>query len=171
MQPRQLVVLAVRAVVPALALPKLVARRQHGETLRKEQRCQQIALLLRAQCIYGLIVCRAFSTAVPRPVMTFPIVVFFLVGIVVLFVVGYQVVEREPVMRGDEIDTGSRFPVVILIEIGAAREPFGKLGQHAFRTAPIIAHAITVFPVPFRPARWEIAHLIAALAEVPWFGD
>src|SRR5690606_3163852 len=131
MQPRQLVVLAVRVVVPALALPELVARGQHGHALRKEQRGQEIALLLRAQCIYGVIVCRAFSTAVPRPVMTFPIVVAFLVSIVMLFVVGYQVVEREPVMRGDEIDTGSRFSVVILIVIGADRDPFGTLGQHA----------------------------------------
>src|SRR5690606_26650990 len=171
MQPRQLVVLAVRVVVPALALPKLVARGQHGHTLRKEQRGQEIALLLRAQCIYGLIVCRAFSTAVPRPVMTFPIVVFFLVGIVVLFVVGYQVVEREPGSRGDGIGAGSRLPLVSLIETAAAREPFRQLGQRACRTAARRAHANTVFPVPFRPARLRIAHLIPAHAEVPWCGD
>ena len=55
---------------------------------------------------------RAFRAAVPRAVVVSSVVVVLAVRLVVLAVVGDQVGEGEPVMRGDEIDAGvGRRPV------------------------------------------------------------
>ncbi len=34
-------------------------------------------------------------------------------------------------------------------------------------TSPEIADSITVFVIPFRPARWKLAHLISARSAIP----
>ena len=37
--------------------------------------------------------------------------------------------------------------------------------------APVVAHGVAVLAVPLRPQAREVAHLVAALADVPRFGD
>jgi len=89
----------------------------------------------------------------------------------VFVVVGNQIVEGEAVMGGDEIDAGRRLAVVDLIQVGAAGEALGEFPEDTIGPAPIIAHAVAVFAVPFRPAGWELADLVAILADVPGLGD
>ncbi len=54
------------------------------------------------------------------------------------------------------------------VQVAAPREPRRQLGQHAGMPDPVPAHRVAIAPVPFGPARREVAHLIAALADVPW---
>ena len=61
-EPRQLVVLAVRVVVAALRAADLVAGQQHRRALRQEERREQVALLAPSQRVHGRVVRRR-----PRP--------------------------------------------------------------------------------------------------------
>src|SRR3954452_24121171 len=74
-------------------------------------------------------------------------------------------------MTGDEIDAGIGTAPAVFIEVAAAAEP-----RSEFRDDPAVAfpeppHGVAIFSVPFRPADGKIADLVAALAEVPGFGD
>src|SRR5207237_996400 len=67
--PRDLVVLAVRVVVAFLGPAELVSHRQHRHALRKEKRGEQVSLLLRAELEHRWLVGVTFNAAVPRPVV------------------------------------------------------------------------------------------------------
>jgi hypothetical protein len=54
------------------------------------------------------------------------------VGLVVLLVVGHEVVEREAVVGGDEVDRGDRAAAVVLVEVARAGQPGRELGIVAF---------------------------------------
>src|SRR5206468_7507742 len=85
--PRQLAVLCVDVVVAALGAAQLVTVQQHRQTLGQKQRRQEVALILLAKCDDLEVVGLSFDTAVPRPVVTLPVVVVLAVGVVVLVVV------------------------------------------------------------------------------------
>ncbi|MNI78607.1 hypothetical protein D3C73_1349960 [compost metagenome] len=102
--PADLAVLAVGIVAAALGPGELVSRQEHGRTLCKEQRGEQVAHLPIAQVDDLRVLGRPLDTAVPRPVIGVAIAVVFAVGLVVLVVVGNQVVKGKTVMRGDEVD-------------------------------------------------------------------
>ena len=93
------------------------------------------------------------------------------VHLVVLFVVGDQVIQRETIVRGDEIDAGVWASPIVLIQIGAPGEPIAHLPKAALVAFPKTANGVAIFPIPFRPKHREIPNLIAALAHVPRFGD
>ena len=58
-----------------------------------------------------------------------------------------------------------------LVEVGAAGEAVGELGERLIGAAPEVAHRVAVLAVPLRPQRREVADLVAALADVPRLGD
>ena len=58
-----------------------------------------------------------------------------------------------------------------LVEVGAAGEPVGELGQGLVLAPPEVAHRVAVLAVPLRPQGREVAHLVAAVAQVPGLGD
>src|SRR5439155_939376 len=169
--PRKLVVLAVSVVVACLRPAELVTHEQHRHALREEKGGQQVALLLRSALddtgVYGL----AFRAAVPRAVERFAVGVPFAVRGVVLLVVGDEVAQREAVVRRDEVDAGHRPARVVLVEVGASREPRRQLRDSRRFTSPEIAHCVSEPAVPFRPEGGEVADLVAALADVPWLRD
>ena len=99
------------------------------------------------------------------------VAIVFAVGLVVVVVVGDEVVQREAVVAGDEIDAGVRPAAAPFIEIAGAAEARGEFGDHAAVALPEPADRVAVAAVPFRPQRREIADLIAALAQVPGLGD
>src|SRR3990170_4553345 len=74
-------------------------------------------------------------------------------------------------MRRNKVHARIRPPSRTLVQIGAAGEAEGKLTQGLILAAPIIAHAVAVFAVPFQPQWWEVSHLVAAFADIPRFGD
>src|SRR2546428_10985223 len=119
-EPRDLVVLTVRVVVPALRASNLVAAKQHRHTLRQKQRREEVALLTRTPRLDLWIVSATFRTQIPRSVVALAIAILFTVRVVVLFVVRHQIVQREPVVRGHEIDARPRPAALVLIEGGGA---------------------------------------------------
>src|SRR5207237_7281981 len=96
-------------VVAALATAEFVARQYHRRALRKQQRAQHVALLPLAQRADRGIVGRPLDAVVPRTVVGIAVLVVLAVRLVVLVVIGDGIVQREAVMRGDEVDAGPWF--------------------------------------------------------------
>src|SRR6185503_4056 len=109
-EPRDLGVLAIAVVVAVLGAAHLVAAEQHRYALRQEQRREEVALLAPAQPLHLRIVGRTLDTAVPRSIVV--LAALLAVRRVVLLVVGDEIVEREAVVRGDEVDARVREPAV-----------------------------------------------------------
>ena len=103
--------------------------------------------------------------------MAFAVGAAFAIGFVVLVVVGNQVAEGEPVVGGDEVDAGPGMAGVGLVQIGAAGQAGGELAEGGGFAPPEVPHRIAVTAVPLRPQGGEVAHLVAAFADVPRFGD
>src|SRR5260370_2617228 len=95
----------------------------------------------------------------------------FTIGLVMFFVVADQVVQRETIMRGDEVDAGGWPAPVALVQVAGAGEPVTEIGQLTVVALPIAPHGVAIPAVPFRPARREIAYLIATLRDVPLLGN
>src|SRR6202042_50969 len=93
------------------------------------------------------------------------------VRLVVLVVVGDQVGEGEAVVGGDEVDARVGAAPAATVQVGAAGQPVGEVGEGLVGAAPVVADAVPVAAVPLRPQGREVAHLVAALAEVPGLGD
>ena len=98
------------------------------------------------------------------------VLVVLAVGLVVLVVVGDEIVQREAVVRGDEIDAGPRLAAAAVEDVGRAAEPRRQRRRRGFRS-PVIAHRVAVLVVPLRPARRKAADLVAAGTAVPRLGD
>src|SRR5690554_3982977 len=112
-----------------------------------------------------------FDAVVPGVVLVDAIAVALVVGLVVLVVVGNEVLQREAVVRGDEVDAGQRAAPVIAEQVAAAGQPVGQVVGVALVAAPEAAHRVAVLAIPLMPEQREIADLITALADVPELGD
>ena len=119
------------------------------------------------------IVGRALDAAVPGLVVVVAVAVVLAVRLVVLVVVGDQVVQREAVVRGDEVDARVRPAAVVLrrdrelpVEaIARARRPSPSSPFQKSRTLSRY--------LPFHSVQSdrEVADLVAAVADVPRLGD
>src|SRR5688500_2004755 len=168
--PADLVVLAVGIVVAVLRARELVAGQQHRRALRQEQRGEHVLHLALAQRANRLVDVRALGAVVPRAVVRVAILVVLAVRLVVLVVVGDEVVQREAVVGGDEIDAGPRLSAAAVEDVGRAAQPRRQGRRRRFGT-PVVAHRVAVLVVPLRPARRKAADLVAARAAVPRLGD
>ena len=169
--PRQLVVLAVRVVVTVLRAAQLITVQQHGGALGQQQGGQVVALLAGSQSQNGGIVRGTLLTAVPGAVVGLAVVVALTVGLVVLLVVRDQVAQREAVVGGHKVHGRERTAATVLVEIRGTGDPGRELTQAGRLATPEIAHGVTVLTVPFGPLRWEVAHLVTAGADVPRLGN
>src|SRR6516225_9915107 len=167
--PTDLVVLAVCIVVTALAATDFVSSTYHWHALRQQQRGRQIALLSLARRKNRRVVAWPLGAHIPGVVIVRTVLIIFTIRCIVLLVVADEVLESEPIVCGDEIDTRVRTPAVVLVEIAAAGEAVGEVRQLAFVPLPVAAHRITIFAIPLRPQHREIAHLISPVTDVPWF--
>ena len=133
---------------------------------RKLRRCRA------RSSMHGRVVGRPLGAAVPRPVVVAAVGAVLAVGLVVLAVVGDQVGEREAVVAGDEVDRGDRPAPAGLVQVAGAGQPGGELGQGR-RAGPRQKSRTVSRYLPFHsdPQRREVAHLVAALADVPRLGD
>ena len=99
-----------------------------------------------------------------------PSLVVLAVRLVVLVVVGDEIVEREAVVRGDEIDARPRLAAAEVELVGRGAEA-RRERPGARLAAPEVAHRVAKRIVPLGPAGREAADLIAARAAVPRLGD
>src|SRR5215468_4862873 len=169
--PGQLVVLAVRVVVAMLGAPRLVAGQEHGDALGEEEGSEEVACLALPQRVHAWIVGGSLRAAVPRGVVVGAVTVVLTVGLVVLAVVGHEVREGESIVGGDEVDAGEGTPPSLLVEIARAGEAIAEIGDLPLVALPVATNGIAVASVPLCPARGEVAHLVAALTQVPRLGD
>src|SRR5208337_3392143 len=84
------------------------------------------------------------------------------VGLIVFPLVGNQIVQREAVVTGDEVDALLGFALLVTIKVGAADVAIGKGTDGVFFGAKEVAHVVAEFAVPLAPA---IAHEAADLIE------
>ena len=103
--------------------------------------------------------------------MRFAVVVVLAVGLVVLLVVRDEVTQGEAVVGGDEVDGCHGPPPVVLVQIRRPGQARRELAERRRLAAPEVAHGVAVLAVPLRPLRGEVAHLVAAGADVPRLGD
>ena len=167
--PRGLVVLVVGVVVATLGPPELVTHGAHRHPVRQGQQAPGVAQLPPAQLEH--LVRRAvvaLPPAVPRAVVVGAVVVAVPVGLVVLAVVGDEVVQREPVVTGHEVDAVQRGGE----EVGAALDPQPQRLDHARLGPQEAADVVTEAVVPLQPplARPGRSQLVAT-GGVPRLGD
>ena len=112
----------------------------------------------------------ALGPAVPRPVVVGAVAVVLEVGLVVLVVVRDEVGEREPVVRGDEVDRRGGPAAVVRYR---SLEPASRSAKSAADAWPRQKSRIDVpvDAVPLGPEHREVADLVAAGADVPRLGD
>ena len=169
--PGDLVVLTVGVVVASLGPAQLISVADHGHALTEQDGGQEVAGLAMTQLGDRRVVGGPFGAAVPGAVVVAAVGVALEVGLVVLLVVGDQVVHREAVVGGDEVDAGHRGAPGVLIEVGGTGDAGGELAQRGGLSAPEVAHGVAVLPVPLAPQGREPAHVVTAVAHVPGLGD
>ena len=145
--PGDLVVLAVGVVVAALGAPDLVAAQQHRHALRQEQRRQQVPHLPVAQRDDPGIVGLALGAVVPGLVVVRAVLVVLAVRLVVLVAVADEIVQREAVVRGDEVDARLRVAPLALKQIRGARQPVAELRGEVVVPLPVAPGGVAVAPV------------------------
>ena len=169
--PADFVVLRIGIVVAALRIADLVAGKQHRDALREHQRRNEVALLLLAQREDALVLGGTLGAAVPRAVVVVAVAVVLAIGLVVLVVVGNEVLEREAVMGGDEVDARPGPAPALVEEVARGGETGCEARQETLGAHPEFAHHVAIVAVPFREAGREIAELVAAWTHVPRLGD
>src|SRR5947209_3528547 len=83
-EPTYFIVLAIGIVVSPLSTPDLITCEQHGNALRKQDRCHEVPLLPCPKLVHFGIVGGTFNSAIPAPVIISPITILLAVGLVVL---------------------------------------------------------------------------------------
>ncbi|MCY1352256.1 hypothetical protein D9M69_385450 [compost metagenome] len=154
-----------------LGAAELVAGQQHRGALGEQQGGQQVAHLPQAQGADPGIVGGAFAAVVPGQVVVAAVAVVLAVGFVVLVVVGHQVAQGEAIVGGDEVHRGEGPPAALVEQVAGGGEALGELGHLSAIATPEGPRRVAETVVPFRPARGETAHLVAAWAAIPGFGD
>src|SRR5579863_5789549 len=146
-QPRDLIVLAVRVVVALLRAAEFVARKQHRNAQREEERGEKISLLTRSQDgDLAIVTSRAFHTAIPGTIVGLAVAILLAVVLVMLLVVADEIVQGEPVVRGQKIDAGVGTAATRFVKIRAASQTRCELGDTLIAAAPIVAYAIAIAP-------------------------
>ena len=170
-EPVRLAIQAIGVVVATLAAADLVTHEQHRRADRHHQHRQEVLDLPAAQRLHVRRVGRPLRAAVPAQVVVRAVAVAFAVRLVVFVVVRDQIVERESVVAGDEVDALLRLPLLVTVEVRAAEQPRREAGHRAALTLPELSHVVAKPAVPLLP---RVADEVADLVEsrrVPCLGD
>ena len=170
-EPVGLVVLAIGVVVAALRAADLVAHQDHRHAQRQQRDGQEVLHLAVAQLLDRRVVGRPFDAAVPTAVVVGAVAVVLAVGLVVLLVVGNEIVEREAVVAGHEVDALLGLALLVAVDLGAADHPVGHAPQRARLAAEEIADVVAEPAVPFLPGVADEAADLVQPGRVPRLGD
>src|SRR5262249_43016872 len=130
-EPADRVILTVRVVVAALRPSELVAAEQHWRARSEEQRARVILHELPPKSEHSRVRGFPLGTAVPGIFVLGPVFIVLAVPFVVLLIVRDEVVQREAVMAGDEVNTVVRRPAIIAVKIRRAGEPPAEIRELA----------------------------------------
>ena len=106
--PARLVVLAVRVVVAPLGAAELVPAEEHRHASGDGEGQQEVLDLPPAHRLDGRVVGFAFDAVVRAEVLVGAVPIVLAVGLVVFPRVADQIVQREAVVAGDEVDAALR---------------------------------------------------------------
>ena len=168
---RHLAVLAVGVVVTVLRPAHFIAHVNHRRAGRQQRQGQEILDLPVAQCLDGRIVGRAFDAAVPAQVVVRAVAIVFAVRLVVLVVVRDEIVQREPVVTGDEIDALLGLALFMAVEIGAPEQPGRDRRTEPWSPFRNRAHVVAEPAVPLLPAVADEAPHLIETGGIPGLGD
>ena len=167
-EPRGLVVLVVRVVVPSLRSGELVTGDEHRDAVAEQQQTHRVAELAATQRHHlRRHVDVALPATVPRPVVVVAVGVVPAVRLVVPMVVGDQVVHGEAVVGGQEVERTHRRGE----QVGASGEPFGHQRHHARLATQEPANIVAELPVPLHPPLIREVGAEEVARHVPRFGD
>ena len=124
-EPTDFVVLAIGVVVALLGAPDFVARETMGMPWASSRMAAKLRICRLAKGLDGRVVGVAFDAAIPAEIVVDAVAVLLAVGLIVFCVVGDQIVEREAVVAGDEVDA---------VDTAGARWS-GRVGAAAMRVA------------------------------------
>src|SRR5262245_11767640 len=103
-KPSCLVVLTIGVVVALLRAPAFIAGEQHWHTLADHQRGQKVLDLPDAEIIDLLALGWTLDAVVIAVVVIVAVAVPFAVGLIVFLLVADEIVQRETIVRRDEVD-------------------------------------------------------------------
>src|SRR5690606_12537778 len=135
--------------------------------LRQNQRGQQIALLAPAYFVDFEDQRGPFDPVILAVIFRVAITIVFEVQLIVLVAVADEIVQRKAVVARHKIDARGGPPPRMFEYVARAMHASCKFRHHAVIAAPEAAHGIAITVVPFAPARWKVAQLIAARTNVP----
>src|SRR5436190_2202108 len=118
--------MAIVVVVTVLRSPNFIAHKNHGHAEGKKSYRQKIFNLPIAQLLDCWVVARAFDAAIPAAIVVCSILVVVVVGLIVFFVVGNQVIEREAIMTSDEIHALLGLTLLVPEDIRTPKNPIGN---------------------------------------------
>ena len=119
----------------------------------------------------GGVVGRPLHPAVPAQVPVAAVAVALAVRLVVLRVVRDEVVEREAVVAGDEVDAGPGLAVLVAVDVRAAEEALADRADQAPVALDEGADVVAEPAVPLGPAIADEAADLVQAAGVPRLGD
>ena len=90
---------------------------------------------------------------------------------IVLVFVRDKVLHGEAIMIRDVVDGEFVRPMRGAVDVARSHQASCKLFQVALITAPEAASDVSELVVTLIPTEWEITHLIAVRADIPWFCD
>src|ERR1700692_2885341 len=96
---------------------------------------------------------RALSARVPTEVRVASVAIVLAVGFVVLVVVRDEIAQREPVVRGHEIERRPDVAAAMPEGFGRTAQARGEIGEQLVVALPKPAHASAKPVVPLRPTR------------------
>src|SRR6185437_5445341 len=99
------------------------------------------------------------------------VAVVLAIGPIVLVPEAHEVIEREAIVAGEEIDAALGALAGLRIDVGAAADAAGECAEHGLIATPEAAHVIPVAAIPFRPAPFGKAPHLVRARRVPGFCD
>jgi hypothetical protein len=126
--------------------------------------------LLIAESVDSRIVSGTLGATIPGAVVGGAVLVAFPVRFVVFVVVADQIIQREAVVRRNEVDGRPWLATLAIEDVGRSADTLNEFadGRVAF---PKIANRIAKLVVPFRPSWRKFANLVATGAAVQGLGN
>ena len=100
-----------------------------------------------------------------------PIAIVFIVGFIMLFVVGNQIVHRESIVRGHEVDALFGFAITMTINVRAGKKSFRESSRLPLVTFDKRANVVAESAVPFLPMVTKKVADLVQTGRVPSLGD
>src|SRR5262249_9118135 len=114
---------------------------------------------------------RAFDPAIPAHVVVAAVAVLLAVRLVVFPVVRDQIVHREAVVAGDEVDAVFGLAFLSAVDVGAAEQPGREMPYESVVASQEMPDVVAETAVPFLPRVADEGADLIESGGVPGFGD